>query len=103
MACIGRYVQVLLYNIQGGYNLGGKMYGKKLCFVVVFTVFACFSQFTQAAEWKASASSSGENLDPQSAIDGDPSTRWSSKFEDNQWLIIDLGQPIEIKKITLTR
>ncbi len=78
------------------------MCGKKLGFMLVFTVFACFSQFTQAAEWKASASSSGENLDPQSAIDGDPSTRWSSKFEDNQWLIIDLGQPTEIKKITLT-
>ncbi|MDD5072530.1 MAG: discoidin domain-containing protein [Candidatus Omnitrophica bacterium] len=78
------------------------MSGKKLGFVLVLSVLACFSQFSHAAEWKASASSSGENLNPQFAIDSDPSTRWSSTFEDNQWLIIDLGQPTEIKKITLT-
>ncbi len=78
------------------------MYLRKLSFVLVLMLFACFSQFSHAAGWKASASSSGEKLDPQFAIDGDPSTRWSSQFADNQWFIIDLGQPTEIKKITLS-
>ena len=77
------------------------MYSKKLGFVLVLTVFACFSQFSHAAEWKASASSNEEKSDPQLAIDGDPSTRWSSQFADNQWWTVDLGQPTEIKKITL--
>jgi hypothetical protein len=52
-------------------------------------------------DWKATASSSEENYSAQLAIDGDPTTRWSSQFQDNQWWIVDFGKPIEIKKITL--
>src|SRR3989338_3946725 len=52
-------------------------------------------------DWKATASSEEENYSAQLAIDGDPTTRWSSQFQDNQWWIVDFGKPIEIKKITL--
>jgi hypothetical protein len=33
------------------------------------------------------------------AVDGDPNTRWSSSFADNQWLVIDLFEPREIRSV----
>lgn len=35
------------------------------------------------------------------AVDGNPSTRWSSAFSDPQWLTVDLGAPAEITKVRL--
>jgi len=46
--------------------------------------------------WVKVTASSVENDDPglapENVLDDDISTRWSSKFEDNQWLLIDLGR-----------
>ncbi len=33
------------------------------------------------------------------AVDGDPSTRWSSQFSDPQWIYVDLGQRFAINEI----
>jgi F5/8 type C domain-containing protein/cell wall-active antibiotic response 4TMS protein YvqF len=35
------------------------------------------------------------------AVDGDPDTRWSSAFRDNQWIEIDLGAPADITRVKL--
>lgn len=35
------------------------------------------------------------------AVDGNPTTRWSSSFSDAQWITIDLGSPAEITKVRL--
>jgi hypothetical protein len=35
------------------------------------------------------------------AVDGNPSTRWSSEFSEPQWLAVDLGAPQTISRITL--
>ena len=36
------------------------------------------------------------------AIDGNPATRWSSSFADNQWLALDLGVSRSINQVVLT-
>src|SRR6185369_1794677 len=36
------------------------------------------------------------------AVDGDPSTRWSSQFSDPQWIYVDLGQRFAINEIVLS-
>jgi gliding motility-associated-like protein len=46
---------------------------------------------------KASASSGNA----QAAVDGDPGTRWESKFDDDQYLTVDLGIPTRVNKITI--
>jgi len=48
-------------------------------------------------------SSSNENgmLLPQLAVDGNPNTRWGSSFSDNQWLIIDLGEPRVVRSLAI--
>jgi hypothetical protein len=38
------------------------------------------------------SSSEGSHWGPENAIDGDRSTRWSSEFEDDEWLTVDLGE-----------
>jgi hypothetical protein len=38
---------------------------------------------------------------PSHAVDGDPETRWSSSFHENQWIRVDLGTPAEITKVKL--
>jgi F5/8 type C domain/LiaF transmembrane domain len=35
------------------------------------------------------------------AVDGDPATRWSSAFEDPQWITVDLGSTAEITRVRL--
>src|SRR5262249_18066077 len=35
------------------------------------------------------------------AVDGDPSTRWSSEFSDPQWIYVDLGQSIAVGEVIL--
>ncbi|HEY6548855.1 MAG TPA: discoidin domain-containing protein [Vicinamibacteria bacterium] len=35
------------------------------------------------------------------AVDGDPATRWSSAFDDPQWITVDLGSVHEISRVRL--
>lgn len=42
-----------------------------------------------------------ENLRPELIADGDTSTRWSSAFEDNQWIVVDLREPVEVRSLTI--
>ncbi|WP_165984350.1 discoidin domain-containing protein [Streptomyces sp. YIM 98790] len=55
------------------------------------------------AEGSTATASSQENaaFPPSAAVDGDPGTRWSSSFADNQWLQVDLGAPAAVTGITL--
>ncbi len=74
-------------------------------FIALFAVLTVFLSVAQLAfadkAWKASASTIEDKFEPQFAIDGDLSTRWSSQFADNQWWKVDLGGPVNIKKITI--
>lgn len=51
--------------------------------------------------WVATASSFQPEHTPDMAVDGDPTTRWSSTFNDKQWLQIDFRTEIEIKTLAL--
>jgi hypothetical protein len=35
------------------------------------------------------------------AVDGDPSTRWSSDFADEQWLAVDFGITVRLDRVVL--
>jgi len=35
------------------------------------------------------------------AVDGDPATRWSSTFSDDEWIYVDLGQTIAVGEVIL--
>ncbi len=51
---------------------------------------------------KAKASSlQSPTFSPYFAIDGNPNTRWSSGFNDHQWLIIDFEKPKKISSIQI--
>jgi hypothetical protein len=42
-----------------------------------------------------------EHYPAAGAVDGDPSTRWSSEFSDPQWIAVDLGAPTKISRVEL--
>ncbi|MFF4243061.1 discoidin domain-containing protein [Streptomyces sp. NPDC001822] len=48
----------------------------------------------------ASSSENGANS-PGQAVDGDRSTRWSSAFQDNQWINVDLGARRTLTRVVL--
>jgi F5/8 type C domain len=55
-----------------------------------------------ALQGTATASASeGAPWLPAKAIDGDPSSRWSSGFSDAQWIRVDLGRRWQISEIVL--
>ncbi|GAA6396547.1 discoidin domain-containing protein [Solibaculum mannosilyticum] len=47
------------------------------------------------------ASSVGDNNPPENAVDGSLSTRWSSSYNDNQWIMVDLEEETEISRVDL--
>jgi hypothetical protein len=45
---------------------------------------------------------SGDDGNPAAnAVDGDPGTRWSSRYQDNEWIQVDLGETYEIDKVSI--
>ncbi len=55
-----------------------------------------------ALEKTATASSvESDDYAAKNAVDGKADTRWSSSFNDDQWLQVDLGSPQKIEKITI--
>ncbi|MCK9554626.1 discoidin domain-containing protein [bacterium] len=74
------------------------------CLAVIFSC-ECFSAglypVIDRDNWKAFASSQENDFRASCAIDGDLATRWSSRFNDGEWLEIDLGGIKTIGKITI--
>ncbi|MEU5958489.1 discoidin domain-containing protein [Streptomyces sp. NPDC047525] len=51
---------------------------------------------------KATASSAETaSLGPENAVDGDPATRWASKYTDGEWLAVDLGEVRTVRRVLL--
>ncbi|MGW3407737.1 discoidin domain-containing protein [Streptomyces sp. NPDC000888] len=44
----------------------------------------------------------GDDHGPANVTDGDPATRWSSAYEDDQWIRVDLGSPQSFDRVDLT-
>jgi hypothetical protein len=59
---------------------------------------------TDLALHKTATSSPVDESDhqPGNATDGDPNTRWSSAFDDNQWIEVDLGSVQSFDRVDLT-
>ncbi|WP_326952787.1 discoidin domain-containing protein [Amycolatopsis sp. NBC_01286] len=50
----------------------------------------------------ATSSSVADGNPPENAVDGDPNTRWTSAYDDNQWLQVDLGAATAFDRVVLT-
>jgi hypothetical protein len=59
---------------------------------------------TNLALWQPAKASAIEKtgLEASAAVDGNPATRWSSAFQSNQWIDIDLGKAQIINTVSLT-
>jgi beta-glucosidase len=60
---------------------------------------AAFAPLPVAAVTASSIESAGTPA--SAAVDGNPNTRWSSKFSDPQWIQLDLGAPATLGSVTL--
>ena len=49
----------------------------------------------------SSSAPEGENVVAANAFDGNDGTRWSSKFEDDAWISVDLGKTYTVGKVVL--
>ncbi|MEU3984448.1 discoidin domain-containing protein [Streptomyces sp. NPDC026672] len=50
----------------------------------------------------ATASTEGEGTVAGNAVDGDVNTRWTSLYEDDQWIRFDLGSPQRFDRVAIT-
>ena len=48
------------------------------------------------------SSKDGDDHGPANVTDGDPATRWSSAYEDDQWIRVDLGSSQSFDRVDLT-
>ena len=75
------------------------MYKSRISFITIISIFLMMlsANFNFSSEMIATASSEeSSELCAYNAIDGDMNTRWSSTFDDNQWLLIDLGKVTDL-------
>ena len=49
-----------------------------------------------------SSSKEGDNVSAKYAVDGNENTRWSSAFNDDEWIYVDLGKSYNVNKVILT-
>jgi len=59
-----------------------------------------YPNLAMGAEVSASTAE-GYDFSPQRATDGDLSTRWSSKFFDPQWIMLDFGQKVNVQQVVI--
>ncbi|MFE3167902.1 discoidin domain-containing protein [Streptomyces sp. NPDC059224] len=50
---------------------------------------------------EATASSESDGTHAAQAVDGNPDTRWSSAYEDDQWIQVDLGSRVRFDRVLL--
>ena len=48
------------------------------------------------------SSADGAGNGPANAVDGNPDTRWSSAYQDNQWIQVDFGSPVTFDQVVIT-
>ena len=67
------------------------------------SVFNTASPGTDLALNKTATASSSDNAsdEPGNAVDGNPATRWSSGYENNQWIEVDLGSTVSFDQIVI--
>jgi hypothetical protein len=67
------------------------------------SVFDTASPGTDLALHKTATASSVDDptRGPGNAVDGDPTTRWSSAYEDDQWIEVDLGSAVSFDQIVI--
>jgi Exo-beta-D-glucosaminidase Ig-fold domain/F5/8 type C domain len=67
------------------------------------SVFNTASPGTDLALNKTATASSVDDPSrgPGNAVDGNPSTRWSSAYEDNQWIQVDLGSVVTFDQVVI--
>ena len=60
--------------------------------------------YANVAMGKIATASSSDNADHAAmyAIDGNPNTRFSSSYDDNQWLSVDMGKAYLLNNVTIT-
>ena len=77
----------------------------RLMWIMLFAALGLAAQTKMpnlALNCPAEASSvENQNLLSEFAVDGKTKTRWSSKFSDNQWIMIDFGSAQEVGKVVL--
>ncbi|EGX57713.1 glycosyl hydrolase [Streptomyces zinciresistens K42] len=56
---------------------------------------------TDLALRKEATASSAQEGAASNAVDGDPNTRWSSAYEDGQWIRVDLGERVRFDRVVI--
>ncbi|WP_328471242.1 discoidin domain-containing protein [Actinoplanes sp. NBC_00393] len=95
----GRYVRLHGTARSSGYGYSlyeFKVYGS----IGSVTPGNCTENVAKGKPATASTSEGGDT-GPEKAVDGNPGTRWSSRFADPQWLRVDLGAGTSICRVVL--
>jgi glycosyl hydrolase family 2/Ig-like domain-containing protein/F5/8 type C domain-containing protein len=90
--------QARYLRIQGGERATG--WGISMW---TLSVIDSSASSTDLALHKTATASSVDNSndEPGNAVDGNPNTRWSSNYTDNQWIEVDLGSTVSFDQVVI--
>jgi hypothetical protein len=88
-----RYLRIQCYQRITGWGVS----------MWTLSVFNTASPGTDLALHKTATASSVDNSndEPGNAVDGNPNTRWSSAYEDNQWIQVDFGSAVTFDQVLI--
>jgi hypothetical protein len=84
-----------------GMNKAIKLVATLVCLVIHITATVYAQENLALGKNTAASSLEDPALDSRYVNDGDPNTRWSSDFSDDEWIYINLGDAYEIQRIIL--
>jgi hypothetical protein len=89
-----RYLRIQCYQRITGWGVS----------MWALSAFNTASPGTDLALHKTATASSADNSGDgaQNAVDGNPATRWSSAYEDNQWIQVDFGSVTAFDQVVIT-
>jgi hypothetical protein len=83
-------------RIQGGGRATG--YGISMW---TLSAFDSSTPATDLAQGKTASASSDDGNPAANAVDGNPRTRWSSGYQDNQWIQVDFGSSTTFDQVSI--
>lgn len=98
LSATARYVR--LYSLARTTTYGNSIFELEV-FGTGCSVAPGCSQIPVAPTGASASSQENSVKGPDRAIDGNPTTRWSSAFSDPQWLQLDLGQTRSVGRVSL--
>ncbi|SEB10234.1 glycosyl hydrolase [Pedobacter hartonius] len=107
----GKFTHAVAYNPTGSnkrctiYDAGGNVFDSfnvPAYTLITYPSLPVTGQQPEGCYGVSAVSATASSGNAAAAVDGDPGSRWESNFDNDQYLIVDMGVPTKVNKLTIS-